>query len=87
MDTTNSANHQIILQNRYELEVSDVKAVDTYDDSVVIAVTSLGVLSIRGNQLQIKRLDLDSGNLSIGGKIESIIYSEPSKGLLSRIFR
>lgn len=81
--------HQLILQDRNRLDLSGVSDVDSFDETVVTVYTSLGELTIKGKELHLMHLDLDSGGLSIEGKIDSLQYSEtPSRtGVVSRLFR
>ena len=54
------------------------------------ASTSLGELSIRGRALQITRLSLETGELTLEGQIDSLQYTESSArsgGFFSRLFR
>ncbi len=81
--------HQVILQNRQQVELTGVSDVDSFDDTVVVAYTSLGDLTVRGAQLHVKRLDLDSGILSVEGQIDCLQYSESrrSSGFFGRLLR
>ena len=81
--------HQLILQERQQAEISGVSDVDSFDETTVIAYTSLGELNIRGRDLHIKRLDLECGVLSIEGTICSLEYTDNRKnvGVLGRLFR
>lgn len=81
--------HQLILQDRRLAELTGVSDVDSFDETAVIAYTSLGELNIRGNGLHIKRLDLECGVLSVEGTICSLEYTENRKsgGFLGRLFR
>ena len=81
--------HQLILQDRHLAELTGVSDVDSFDDSTVIAYTSLGELNIRGSNLHIKRLDLECGVLSVEGTIRMLEYTDNRKnsGFLGRLFR
>lgn len=81
--------HQVIMQERKRLDVTGVSDVDSFDDSTVVAFTSLGELTIKGRELQVRRLDLEGGNLSLEGQIDTLSYSDSvrSGGLLGRLLR
>lgn len=80
--------HQLILQDRTRLELSGVTEVDSFDENLVQCRTSLGVLSIRGNNLHVYRLDIDGTSLSVEGRIESLTYTDVRKGgLFGRLLR
>ncbi len=80
--------HQLIMQDRRCLEMGGVSDVQSFDDRVVKAYTSYGELTISGSDLHIKQLDLEHGSFSLEGRIESLVYSEPTRGgFISRLFR
>ena len=83
----NQAHHQIIMQNRSLLELTDVEEVDAFDDGEVVVKTTLGDLLIKGHQLHVLKLNLENGTLSIDGKVDSLTYSEPTRGLFGRLLR
>lgn len=83
----------LILENREKLSVSGVIDVESFNDECVIADTELGVLIIKGIDLHINKLNIDSSELGIEGEIISCEYSDRSSsrnrggGLLARIFK
>lgn len=82
--------HQIILQDRKTLSVSGVSDVDSFDGLTVVAYTDLGELTIRGSGLTIQRLNVETGDLSLTGEVDSLTYSDMSSrhgGRLRRLFR
>ena len=87
----NKMPHNLILDNRKILTLSGISNVDSFDESSVVAYTDIGELSIKGNNLHIAKLNLDTGEMVLDGEIVSMIYSNnqniSSKGILSRLFR
>lgn len=82
--------HSLILENRHTLTATGVSNVDSFDEQSVVAVTSLGELTIRGENLNINTLNMETGELTLEGDIDSMSYSdaEPgSGGFLSRLFK
>ncbi len=80
--------HSLKLEGREKLELSGVDDVTGFDESLVILTTNQGDLSIRGQQLHIERIDLESGTLELRGHIQDLSYDEPARsgGLWSRLF-
>jgi sporulation protein YabP len=74
--------HNIIMESRKNLTVSGVMDVDSFDEESVIVFTEQGELTIRGHNLHINKIDVDAGDLSMEGEIDSLSYSEgqPQKG-------
>lgn len=81
-----------ILENRNKLSVSGVKDVLSFDDQVVIMETELGLLTVKGEDLKINKLSIDTSEVVVEGEINSLSYSEQNKikqegSLLSKIFK
>lgn len=85
--------HNLVLENREKMSVSGVEHVTSFDPSIIILVTVQGNMTIKGSELDIKKLNLDDGNLSIKGYVDSIVYtdkqdmSSKGKGLLGKMFK
>jgi sporulation protein YabP len=84
--------HDIIMKGRRSVEITGVKQVESFDNEEFLLETSMGYLSIRGQNLQMKNLDVDKGNVAIKGKVFDIVYleeqsGEKAKGLFSKLFR
>ena len=83
----------LILENRQKLSVSGVADVLSFDDQVVIIETELGLLTVKGENLRINKLSIDTSEVIVEGDISSMNYSEQkgsekSKGsLISKIFK
>jgi len=86
--------HKVSLVNREIANIEGVLNVDSFDDQEIILDTDLGLLTLRGEDLHIKQLNLDTGSLTVDGLINSIEYSmekggikDRGKGLLDRLLR
>lgn len=83
----------LILENRGKLSISGVLDVLSFDDQVVIVETELGLLTVKGENLRINKLSIDTSEVVVEGDISSLTYSdsktsEKSKGsLISKIFK
>ena len=77
------------MENRNNLVLSGVKEVDNYDENTVDLYTEMGRLIIKGENLNIKKLNLDFGDLEIDGKISSLTYSgeKTKSGIFSKFFK
>ncbi|MBT9139848.1 MAG: Spore protein YabP [Dehalococcoidia bacterium] len=89
----NSSQHRLIIQNRESMDVTGVLHVDSFDDEEVILETEQGILAIRGEELHIRQLNLEKGELAIEGLILELTYSDDKrfrdrgKGLFERLFK
>ena len=79
------------LENREKLSITGVIDVESFNDESVVVDTELGLLIVRGMDLHINKLNLDSSELCIEGDIASCEYSDregKSKGgFLARMFK
>ena len=66
----------IILENREKLTISGVLDVLSFDDQIVILETELGLLSIKGENLKINKLSINTGDVIVEGDIINLGYSE-----------
>ncbi|CDZ24816.1 hypothetical protein CCDG5_1708 [[Clostridium] cellulosi] len=83
--------HNIILEDRRSLTVSGVSDVDSFDEQTVMLYTELGELTIRGTDLHMNKLNVETGDVSIEGNISSLSYQDEvprgSGGFMGRLFR
>ncbi len=81
--------HTLTLNNREALTLTGVTDVPGFDEETVSLKTPLGSLIIKGEALHINRLSLDTGEVSIDGRINSLQYlgDTRQKGIMSKIFR
>lgn len=79
----------IILENREKLNVSGVLDVLSFDDQIIIVETELGLLTIKGENLKINKLNIDTSEVTLDGMISSLSYSNSDsiKKNASRIYR
>lgn len=82
--------HHIILEDRHALTVSGVSDVDSFDELTVIIYTDMGELTVKGEGLHINRLNIETGELTLEGQVQSLTYAEVpshSSGFFGRLFK
>lgn len=89
---SNNVIQNLVLENRGRLSISGVLDVLSFDDQVVIVETELGLLTVKGEDLRINKLSIDTSEVVVEGDIYSMNYSEKDvdkKGasLLGKIFK
>lgn len=83
----------LVLENREKLSISGVNDVLSFDDQVVMVDTELGLLTVKGENIRINKLSLDTSEVIVEGEISSLNYSQKSQeknngtSLLSKIFK
>ena len=85
---TAKRSHNIVLEDRGKLTVSGVDDVASFDESEVVMSTVCGSLIVRGSELKIDKLSLDTGDVALTGLITALDYEEvaPSRSLWARLF-
>ncbi len=93
LNTTTGVVQNLILENRGKLSISGVNDVLSFDDQVVIVETELGLLTVKGENIRVNKLSIDTSEVILEGEISYLAYSnketEKSKNssLLSKIFK
>ena len=82
----------LLLENRNKLNISGVLDVLSFDDQIVIVETELGLLTVKGDNLRINKLSIDTSEVIVEWDIISLIYSQKEldkkgEGFLSKIFK
>lgn len=75
-NSINNVLQNVILENREKLTITGVLDVLSFDDQIVILETELGLLTIKGENLRINKLSLDSEEVIIEGEIINLGYTE-----------
>ena len=87
----NNYNHSINLLERKTLVITGVKKIENFDKLHFLLDTTMGFIVIKGNDLELIKLDTLSGNLTIKGSIDSLDYilenkkNNKEESLLSRL--
>jgi sporulation protein YabP len=82
--------HNVIMESRKHITVTGVVDIDSFDEQTVTVFTDLGELCIKGRELHINKIDVETGDLVMEGAVESLAYTEnlPQRsGLLAKLFR
>lgn len=86
-------NHGISMAERKNIVVTGVKKIESFDNEQFIIDTTLGLLTVKGSELEIIKLDTYQGNISIKGRIDSLVYMDnelkkiKEETFLSKLFK
>ena len=69
--------HKLNLSERSRLTMTGVTEVVSFDENTVVLQTSLGLLLVQGDHLQLKTLSLEGGQVAVDGHITALSYEEP----------
>lgn len=92
MDNNSGILQNLFLENREKLTLSGVSDVLSFDDQIIIIETDLGLLTVKGEDIRINKLSIDTSDIIIEGHINSLIYSasdiqKKNGGILNKIFK
>ena len=84
-----TAGHKIVLSGRTMGIITGVTDIEEFDNNTIDMTTSLGRLIIKGRDLKVKGLNLETGEAEIEGNVDSMVYTskQNSESLLKRLFK
>ena len=85
-------NHTVNIYDRKTISLSGIKKINNFDENEFFIESIMGPIIIKGEQLELIKIDTFKGNLNIKGKITSLNYLEDSKKLktdniMARLFK
>ena len=93
MDKENNYNHSISLLERKTLVITGVKKIENFDNLHFLLETTMGFLIVKGEELELIKLDTLAGNVTIKGSINSMEYilekgnKKSDESILGRLFK
>ena len=69
--------HRLSMEDRGKLTMTGVTEVVSFEENLVVLRTALGTLAVQGQQLQLKTLSLEGGQVAVDGTISALSYQEP----------
>lgn len=92
IEPTKGKRQELHLMHRKLLDITGVLNVESFDNEEFLLQTEMGHLTIRGQNLHIKNLNLEQGMVSIEGLINSLSYLDPGsqstgKSFIGKLFR
>ena len=80
----------IFLENRKKMSISGVKEVANFNEEIITMFTTLGQLTIKGKNMHISRLSVETGDVEIQGEVCALGYSDnlsKKSSLISKLVR
>lgn len=92
IENTSFGNHELKMIDRGILTLTGINKIDSFDNEEFLLESNMGHLHIKGEQLELVKLDTHDGNVKIKGKVNSIIYLESHKkekeeSILTKLFK
>ena len=76
----------IILEGRRKLSVSGVEDIDSFDENSAVIFTSMGLIEVKGSDIHMNKLNLESGEIVLEGEFDSVIYPDENSGKQKKKF-
>ncbi len=89
----NTFNHYINIIERKNIIITGVKKVDSFDNEEFLVETVMGYLALKGDDLELVKLDTIQGSVTIKGFIKSFNYVDDNKkqekesSIITRLFK
>lgn len=85
------ANHKLWLTSRKSGTVTGVLDVVSFDLNQIILDTQMGILTIKGEGLHVKTVNLEKGQVDMDGKVDSLTYADSktmkTRSMMGRLFK
>ena len=86
-------NHSINIVERKNMLITGVKKIESFDEEEFLMETVMGYLVLKGNDLELLKLDTMQGNVSIKGILKSFAYvdegmkKDKDSSFINRLFK
>ena len=84
--------HELKLIDRREISLTGIKKITSFDSEEFLLESNMGVILIKGSNLEIMKLDTHDGNVKIKGKIYGFNYLDnkeknKEESIISKLFK
>ena len=87
LENSIGVNNIISINERKSITITGVKKIESFDNEEFLLNTNLGAILLKGENLEMVKLDTLEGNVSIKGKINSLLYlDETNKSKETTLF-
>lgn len=91
-ESVNFGNHELKIIDRGIITLTGIKKIVSFDNEEFLLESVMGMIHIKGEKLEVIKLDTHEGNVKIKGKINSFQYIESVKkgkeeSLLTKLFK
>ncbi len=68
--------HQVTVIDREEITIAGITNLGSYDDQQVVLETDQGMLVLKGEDLNVKQLNLEKGTIIVEGFLKAMEYTD-----------
>lgn len=91
MQNNKQLNHNLVMENREKVIITGIIDIHSFDDELVLTETEMGILTIKGKDLKMNKLNLDNSELVVEGQIGMLQYNDLDNmkkgGMFNKIFK
>lgn len=93
MEDKMRVSHRMMIDNREKGSLTGILDVISFDETMIVLDTDMGLLTIKGKDLHVSRLTLEKGEIDLEGNMDSFLYSsnesyrKSGQSLLARLFK
>lgn len=71
--------HNLILESRRKLSVSGVTDAESFNSECVCVYTEMGELAVRGKNLKVSEINVETGTLTVEGDVKALVYGDKDR--------
>lgn len=92
MEMNSYGSHEIKITDRNIISLTGINKISSFDDQEFLMESNMGIILLKGEGLEIVKLDTHDGNVKIKGKLISFAYIENVKknkeeSIISKLFK
>ncbi len=85
-------NHEVKMTDRKTIYLTGIKKIVSFDNEEFLMESNMGVILLKGESLELNKLDTSDGNVKIKGKINSLSYVDgktknKDEGIFTKLFK
>ena len=89
---TVSGVHRVLLENRKKAVITGVQEIHSFNENEVLLLSEAGKILLKGEQLHVRKLNLEKGDAEVEGRVDSLSYltrnaHKKDESILKRMFR
>ena len=85
-------NHEVKMTDRKTIFLTGIKKIVSFDNEEFLMESNMGIILLKGENLELIKLDTADGNVKIKGKINNLNYLEgkenkKQESLITKLFK
>ena len=84
--------HRVLLEIRKKAVITGVQEIHSFNENEVLLLSEAGKILLKGEQLHVRKLNLEKGDAEVEGRVDSLSYltrnaHKKDESILKRMFR